>query len=510
MSNSSDEYSSRQQAKEHRRLEEEEGFEIIRSKNVELIREIGGGPGYLLHAGQNKDLAVIVKVFNKNPTVRQQLESTVALSKELMHPNVLRIKGISPHHSPSHFIVYENGHSTNAEIPLATALRNDLARSITLGFKMIAEISAGISHLCTQGVWLRSMGVANFHILVDPEDRFFILIDAPQAQEVDTAAPQEPEDTALVVFNALLNKTFISTNRVLHKENIKRDPAIPDPKRHSFLTGNSAATSASSTQNIQGDELTVPPRREYVWRTMDHGRQALEDVSERLTVDLKFHLSRLTRSTRTDGLSAHRCPGYVREEITLTTTILDSAVVAHDTPSPLEECPVCHEVVGLDEAFLCICGDLTPGSRHTIKCRECKVWSHSNCVGNPRKFTCAFCFRSTTSIQNAKDMGRQSPHHPTDVEQLDLPPEEDVHAPPLTPPLHSHPLEDEGEGSTGSGPDSALDPPDDDRGWLAALEDEVRELEMDDRLLSPPTFAAVDPEELDSDSDDLDLYNDRS
>jgi hypothetical protein len=100
-------------------------------------------------------------------------------------------------------------------------------------------------------------------------------------------------------------------------------------------------------------------------------------------------------------------------------------------------------------------------------------------------------------------MGRQSPHHPTDVEQLDLPPEEDVHAPPLTPPLHSHPLEDEGEGS-------ALDTPDDDRGWLAALEGEVRELEMDDLLLSPPMFAAADPEELDSDDDHLDLYNDRS
>jgi hypothetical protein len=25
----------------------------------------------------------------------------------------------------------------------------------------------------------------------------------------------------------------------------------------------------------------------------------------------------------------------------------------------LEECPVCHEVVGLNEAFLCICGDLS-------------------------------------------------------------------------------------------------------------------------------------------------------
>jgi hypothetical protein len=57
-------------------------------------------------------------------------------------------------------------------------------------------------------------------------------------------------------------------------------------------------------------------------------------------------------STRTDGLIAHRCPGYVREEITLATTILNSAVVAHDTPSPPEECPVCHEIVSTYHNFV--------------------------------------------------------------------------------------------------------------------------------------------------------------
>jgi hypothetical protein len=41
--------------------------QIIRSKELKLIREIGGGPGYLLHAGQKKGDAVIVKVFNPGP-----------------------------------------------------------------------------------------------------------------------------------------------------------------------------------------------------------------------------------------------------------------------------------------------------------------------------------------------------------------------------------------------------------------------------------------------------------
>ncbi|KAF7358890.1 hypothetical protein MSAN_01229300 [Mycena sanguinolenta] len=372
-------------------MERGDEIEIIRSTDIELTREIGSGPGYLLHAGRNKSRAVIVKVFHKNPTVRQQLESTVTLSKELMHPNVLRIKGISSQHSLSRFIVYENGHCVNAEILLAAALKNDLARSITLGFTMVAEVSAGISHLCMQGVWPKSMGVANFHILADAEDRFLVLINAPQ-QEVKTVAPQEPEDNALAIFNGLLDKTLMSANRVLHKEKIKRDPAIPDSKRPSFVAGNSGVVSASGSQTTQVDELGVPPRREYVWRTMDPEGQTLADVSEGLTTDLKLHFHRLFRSTRTDGLSAHRCPGYVRQEITLATTILDSAVVSHDTPSSLEECPVCHEVVGLNDAFRCICGDVIPGARYTIKCRECRLWSHSDCVGNPKEFTCRLCF----------------------------------------------------------------------------------------------------------------------
>ncbi|KAJ7478041.1 paired amphipathic helix [Mycena galericulata] len=76
----------------------------------------------------------------------------------------------------------------------------------------------------------------------------------------------------------------------------------------------------------------------------------------------------------------------------LKTTTHDSTVMAHDTPGPLETGSICHEVVGLHEMFQCICGDSTPGSRHTIKCRVCKLWSHSDCVGNPKQeFTCRGC-----------------------------------------------------------------------------------------------------------------------
>ncbi|KAJ6597734.1 SCA7, zinc-binding domain-containing protein [Mycena vulgaris] len=43
------------------------------------------------------------------------------------------------------------------------------------------------------------------------------------------------------------------------------------------------------------------------------------------------------------------------------------------------------------EVFRCICDEPRPGSRPTVKCQACKLWSHSACVGNPNEFTCQLC-----------------------------------------------------------------------------------------------------------------------
>ncbi|KAJ7868171.1 hypothetical protein B0H13DRAFT_2670332 [Mycena leptocephala] len=413
-------YGSDMPAPKRRRLEDEDGIMIIPSQDLKLVRQIGSGSGYFLHAGQNNGRAAIFKVFNRGPTVRQQLESTVALSKDVLHPNVLRIEGISSPVSLTHFIVYEDVFWKNAEGPLATALRNDLQKSITLGFKMVCMIpyhrvcdglrglfkieglSAGMNHLSVQGISLASIGVENFDIFLDVGDRFLLSINPRDQEDEDSDASgfqQLHENKSWDVFNALCQKVLMSANRALHNEQINRNPAILDIVRSSSVSDNLAAASLSSFGSTTASQnsaqellLPVPPRREYVWRTMDRGQQSLATVARRIALDLDMNLSPIHRLTQSDERNPHRCPGYVREEITLATTTLDSAVVAHDTPSPLEVCSICHEVVGLREAFRCICGDPVPGSRHTIKCRVCKLWSHSDCVGNPKKqFTCHRC-----------------------------------------------------------------------------------------------------------------------
>ncbi|KAJ7481977.1 hypothetical protein FB451DRAFT_139611 [Mycena latifolia] len=426
--------------KRRRREEDsEDGIKVLRNKDLKLTAEIGSGLGYFLHAGEIKGRAVIVKVFNPGPSVREHLESTVALSKGFMHPNVLRIEGVSSPAALTHFIAYENAHWKTAEGPLAAALKEDLTRSITLGFKMIAGLSSGMNHLSVQGISLAPLGVENFDIFLDVNDRFLISINPHMSTAGDSADDPEPEyhtRKSWDVFNALCQKVLRSANRVLHNEDIQRNPLIldltrrrSDPQISLGLPSSPSSQSlqfseASSSENPSVRQSPVPPRREYVWRTIERGQQSLATVGSRIALDLDFKLLSVNKFAWTDGRSPHRCAGYVREEITLATRMNDSAVVSHDVPSPLEICSVCHEVVGVQEEFRCICGDTNPGSRPTVKCRECRAWSHSDCIGNSKEFTCQFCMtrhREELGLFYTDPRSRSKPLHEERVDEDPLP-----------------------------------------------------------------------------------------
>ncbi|KAJ7481944.1 hypothetical protein FB451DRAFT_139288 [Mycena latifolia] len=388
-----------------RRREEgpEDGIKVIRNKHLKLSLEIASGHGYSLHAGENKGRAVILKVFNAGPTVREQLESTVALSKGLLHPNVLRIEGVSSPASSTHFIAYENAYWKTAEGPLAAALRDDLTRSITLGFKMIAGLSSGMNHLSLQGISLACLGAENFDIFLDVNDRFLININPRMPAATEAADDGRSDDNITKswdVFNALCQKVLRSANRALHTDDIERDPvpldftrrlSIPQKQKRSASLSSTDFSDSPASGNPTDGELLVPPRREYVWRTIDRGQQSLATVATRIASDINMEPPAVNKLALSDRRSPHRCAGYVREEIMLAPTMNDSAVVSHDAPSALEICSVCHEIVDVQEEFRCICGDPKPGWRSTVKCQECKIWSHSDCVGNTKDFTCQSC-----------------------------------------------------------------------------------------------------------------------
>ena len=54
-------------------------------------------------------------------------------------------------------------------------------------------------------------------------------------------------------------------------------------------------------------------------------------------------LRRITASPH--KLVSHRCPGYLREEITLTADVSRSVVIAHQYPSQSEICTICGQLV---------------------------------------------------------------------------------------------------------------------------------------------------------------------
>ncbi|KAJ7629748.1 hypothetical protein DFH06DRAFT_1225320 [Mycena polygramma] len=387
------------------------GLKIIRTKHLKLSLEIGAGPGYLLHAGEIKGRAVIVKVFDSAPNARERLESTVALSKELMHPNVLRMEGISSPQSLTHFIAYEDAHRKKAEVTLATALREDLTRSIALGFKMIAGLSSAMNYVMrAQGASPWSLGVENFDVLLDINDRFLISLNSSPGPSIENNTSrdqpvQDNTDRAWAVLNKLCERVLRSANRSLYDDinHIQRMPvlvSVSDPYPDSQQ---SAPASRSSPESLDSDpsqslpenwtSMAVPPRREYVWCKMHRGQQSLANIANRIARDLDVMLTSSLRTVLVEHgeYRVHRCAGYVREEITLTMTVPNSALIYHDAPDPLEICSVCHEVVNVDEHFRCICGDPKPRSRPTVKCQTCRYWSHSDCVNKLTDFTCNAC-----------------------------------------------------------------------------------------------------------------------
>jgi hypothetical protein len=98
------------------------------------------------------------------------------------------------------------------------------------------------------------------------------------------------------------------------------------------------------------------PRREVWWLSLDLGatNKSLKSVGrcfeDRLNWSLlssSNSLLRHVRSPKDDNFrwDLHQCPGYLREEITLTCDLSKSAIVSHAFPGPSERCSICHQLV---------------------------------------------------------------------------------------------------------------------------------------------------------------------
>ena len=104
-------------------------------------------------------------------------------------------------------------------------------------------------------------------------------------------------------------------------------------------------------------KLKRPPRREVQWRfCMDMERNRnLDSIARRFGDYLDCFLSsssdpplrriKASKETYSRLQTLHQCPGYLREEISLTTDVARSAIISHEFPSPSELCSVCGQIV---------------------------------------------------------------------------------------------------------------------------------------------------------------------
>ena len=126
-----------------------------------------------------------------------------------------------------------------------------------------------------------------------------------------------------------------------------------------------------STSNLSESEVTPNrsnpmenhrpsqiPRREVWWLDLGATNYSLksigrcfEDRLNRSLISSSNSLLRRIRSPNDDDLrrnlrrNLHQCPGYLREEITLTCDLSKSVIVFHAFPGPSERCSICHQLV---------------------------------------------------------------------------------------------------------------------------------------------------------------------
>ena len=131
--------------------------------------------------------------------------------------------------------------------------------------------------------------------------------------------------------------------------------SLEDEESASNESNLSESEAISSRSNpMENPKPSRKPRREVWWLDLGTTNQSLKSIGrcfeDRLNWSLlssSNSLLRRIRSPNDDNLrrNVHRCPGYLREEITLTCDLSKSVIVSHAFPGLSERCSVCHQLV---------------------------------------------------------------------------------------------------------------------------------------------------------------------
>ena len=137
--------------------------------------------------------------------------------------------------------------------------------------------------------------------------------------------------------------------------------SLEDEESASNESNLSESEAISNRSNpMENPKPSRKPRREVWWLDLGTTNQSLKSIGrcfeDRLNWSLlssSNSLLRRIRSPKDDNLrrNVHRCPGYLREEITLTCDLSKSVIVSHAFPGLSERCSVCHQLVRYTTPF---------------------------------------------------------------------------------------------------------------------------------------------------------------
>ena len=111
---------------------------------------------------------------------------------------------------------------------------------------------------------------------------------------------------------------------------------------------------SNSSNPMENPSYSREPRREVRWLDLDAKDYSLKSIGRRFEDRLNRSLLSSSnsllhhiRSPKDDNLrrNLHQCPGYLREEITLTCDPSKCVILSHAFPAPSERCSICHQLV---------------------------------------------------------------------------------------------------------------------------------------------------------------------
>ncbi|KAJ7597963.1 hypothetical protein C8J56DRAFT_1042137 [Mycena floridula] len=338
-----------------------ENHEFSFLDSVTESSELLVGDSYRIHIAEYQGKVTAVKVY-EGPDAKEKIEADIALNNRIRHHAIVKYVDSCTTASPP-FAVFDSvvpSSGTSADLNslpcyLAGALRRSEKESLVAGARLMRDVASGLDHINN---FFPLTGIV-FDLFVK-EDKICISLGVGKLGQA-----QDGPGGHLVRYHKLCHEAFHEANSECHFD--KRKVVFGDSEAKSDSDSDSGSDSDSESPlsyiEVMDDESEPTlPRREYAFVPVNNLslREIAADYSRfirQLEVPMSGvrYLHHLQRSARRATPVRHRYSGYIRQEVTMSTSVSGSAIISHRTPSLQEICQLCGQLVEAGY-FICFCG----------------------------------------------------------------------------------------------------------------------------------------------------------